>query len=571
MRRIFTTALAGLLLLAAAAPVFAWEFSMTGEFEYRLKYFARMGNYDLFGFAPAQDQGAGTFIGFAGPNIWSTGAVVNPPSNLSATVAITRGGFARWGSDAHYNDDRLTLYPQIRLNPAIRVLGVYTIGGYRNKYAQWTPGVGLPPLERYSMQGVSDNAYDTAAVGSWEQFRVTAQFPIATLSFGLKDFPFGTGATLSNNTRTEAFMTIVPYGPFAFIHGIFLSQGAATDGWNESPDGGRKNTLFQCAFFRYETGDLSMGGGWIGRYHHMGRGDLYFPSVPSGPPAVGEVVATDTSLNFWLVYLKCNNGRFFANAEYSWANIDTYKTLNGDPPATSPTPTNAMPSPSYSEYQHAFAETGLIYGPAKTSLFWAWAPGRNLANPLANSTGTQTTKSTPYPINYQATDPYNTLMFHTFGGGNNQFSWLFGADGTGLMADAWALGTRLDYAVASNLNVWGSYLWAERLERDGYLAGYFGALGTPDAVKGAVAAGTAFRSLRGGTDPFASSQSLGRETDAGVDWKLLEGMTLYFKYAFWQPGDWFDWAYQAAIPGGATGPLGKSAIQSIQGSFIMDF
>jgi hypothetical protein len=90
-------------------------------------------------------------------------------------------------------------------------------------------------------------------------------------------------------------------------------------------------------------------------------------------------------------------------------------------------------------------------------------------------------------------------------------------------------------------------------------------------VKGAVAAGTAFRSLRGGTDPFASSQSLGRETDAGVDWKLLEGMTLYFKYAFWQPGDWFDWAYQAAIPGGATGPLGKSAIQSIQGSFIMDF
>ena len=88
--------------------------------------------------------------------------------------------------------------------------------------------------------------------------------------------------------------------------------------------------------------------------------------------------------------------------------------------------------------------------------------------------GTHTTKSTPYPINYQAMEPYNTLMFHTFGGGNNQFSWLFGADGTGLMADAWALGVRLDYAVASNLNVWGTYLWAERLERDGYLAGQFG-------------------------------------------------------------------------------------------------
>ena len=119
----------------------------------------------------------------------------------------------------------------------------------------------------------------------------------------------------------------------------------------------------------------------------------------------------------------------------------------------------------------------------KLPSYWAWAPGQNLANPLTTPPGTHTTKSTPYPVNYQAMEPYNTLMFHTFGGGNNQFSWVFGADGTGLMGDAWALGVRLDYAVASNLNVWGTYLWAERLERDGYLAGQFGALGTPDAVR----------------------------------------------------------------------------------------
>ena len=278
------------------------------------------------------------------------------------------------------------------------------------------------------------------------------------------------------------------------------------------------------------------------------------------------MVATDTSLKFWLIYLKYNNGRFFANAEYSWVNIDTYKTLNGDP-----TTTAATPSPSYSEYQHAFAEVGLLCGPAKTTFVWAWAPGQNLANPLTAPAGTHTTKSTPYGINYQAMEPYNTLMFHTFAGGNNQFSWVFGADGTGLMADAWALGARLDYAVASNLNVWGTYLWAERLERDGYLAGQFGALGTPDAVNGAVAAGATFRALRGGTDPFASSRFLGWEANAGVDWKLLEGMTMHFKYAYWQPGDWFDWAYQAALPGGVTGPLGKSPIQSLQGSFLVDF
>ena len=54
------------------------------------------------------------------------------------------------------------------------------------------------------MQGVSDNVYDTAGVGSWEQFRVTAQTPIAILSYGLKDLPFGTGATLAKNNENRS-------------------------------------------------------------------------------------------------------------------------------------------------------------------------------------------------------------------------------------------------------------------------------------------------------------------------------------------------------------------------------
>ena len=63
----------------------------------------------------------------------------------------------------------------------------------------------------------------------------------------------------------------------------------------------------------------------------MGRGDLNFPIVPPAGPVAGEVVATDTSLSFWLAYLKYNNGRFFANAEYSWVNIDTVQDLEWCP------------------------------------------------------------------------------------------------------------------------------------------------------------------------------------------------------------------------------------------------
>jgi hypothetical protein len=585
MRRLFTSLLAGLLVLAVVAPALAWEFDMKGEYVYRFKYFARMGNSDLFGFAPAQDAGAGTFIGFAGPNIWNTGAVVNPPSNngalLGGGVAITRGGFSRWGSDAHYSDNRLTLYPDIRVNPAIRVHGVYTIGGYRNKYAQYAGassliaggGVGLPPLERSYMEGVSQNAYDTAGIGSWEQIRVTAQTPIGIFSYGIKDFPFGVGATLANNTRTEAFVTVVPYGPFSFIHGIWLSQGATMDGYNESPDGGRKNSFFQGFFMLYNAADLQLGAGWIGRNNHLGRGDLAFPALPAAfTPGDGSRIATDTSLNFWLACLKYNNGRFFANAEYSWVTLDTYNVLNGGPVVgVSPTP-----SPAHSLFQHAFAEAGVLCGPAKTTFVWAWSPGQNQINPNNGNlpVGTHTTNSLPYGINYQAMEPYNTLMFQTYGGGNNQFDSLFTTDGIGCMSDAWALASRLDYAVASNLNVWGSYLWAERLERDGYYAGQFGRAGTLDAVNGAADQGLPFRARFGGTDPFASSRFLGWEANAGVDWKLLEGMTMHVKYAYWQPGDWFDWAYQAAVPAGGqfgTAPLGKSAIQSVQGSFLVDF
>jgi hypothetical protein len=222
---------------------------------------------------------------------------------------------------------------------------------------------------------------------------------------------------------------------------------------------------------------------------------------------------------------------------------------------------------------------------------WAWAPGRNL-NGNAITVGQQdafgagaapfptgsfnTTNSSLWPVNYQAMEPYNTLMFQTYAGGNNAFNGIFVNDGTGMMVDAWCLSARIDYAVASNLNVWGTYIWADRLEKDGYLAGEFGAFGTADGVPGASQAGFPFRARFGGTDPFAGNKFLGWEANVGVDWKLLEGMTMYVKYAYWQPGDWFDWAYQSVTAPtvgtiGGTAPIGKSAIQSIQGSFLINF
>lgn len=245
--------LLGGLLGALSGPALAWEFELAGEYEFRCRYFARTGDLDLFGNAALQEAlpfgntpgSAGPFIGFAGPNIYGTGNLasvsgdsansVNPAINnlptigggsaglsfpLASSYRITRGGFSRYGSDALYNDSRLTVKPRIRINPAVRLDATYTIGGMRNKHKQnnvadflgFDPvsgvprglagsfGLGAAPLERYYMSGTSTNAYD-GTFGTWEQFRLTLNMPWGLWSMGLKDFPFGTGATFGQNTR----------------------------------------------------------------------------------------------------------------------------------------------------------------------------------------------------------------------------------------------------------------------------------------------------------------------------------------------------------------------------------
>ncbi|MDQ7785692.1 MAG: hypothetical protein RDU20_22620, partial [Desulfomonilaceae bacterium] len=195
MRRLLTVLMAGLLIAAFVVPAAAWEFSMTGEYELRLRYISRTGNTDLFGVAPLQDAaGVGlplnTAVGFAGPNWYNTnlgtnvlggptvgarvaenpgalglGTIVERPIDaVTAGFAdvgigrgrIVRGGYSTYGCDALYSDSRLTIHPAIRVNPAIRVHGTYTVGGMRHKWFQnyingFGIGIGTPPLERYYM------------------------------------------------------------------------------------------------------------------------------------------------------------------------------------------------------------------------------------------------------------------------------------------------------------------------------------------------------------------------------------------------------------------------------------
>lgn len=632
MRKLLAIAAMSLCLVACITPVLAWEFNLEGEYEYRFRYFSRTGDQDLYGQASLQEA-TGIFVGFAGPNIYGTGNLASVPGdaantsnpsltqfNLSAPLAvlsvltpavnssmrITRGGFSRWGSDARYNDSRFTLRPVFRLNRAVRVFGVYTIGGMRNKYKQnnvydfrWSSyvgaqqrgdlgsfGLGAAPLSRYYMSETSMNAYD-GTFGTWEQFRLTARMPWGIWSVGMKDFPFGTGATLGYNTRAEEFLWVVPYGPFRLLAAFWLARGRFLESWNTVPDSDTKPNIFQGYAFTYDAGDVSLGALWIWRQYHQKLGSLPIVSdttlvtLPNGTPVygyynapmtnetlgAGQAALDETSL-INLLFFKFNNGRFFANAEYSWANVDTHfptTTFFGFPNS----------SAKYVEAYHFFSEFGLYSGPSKLSLLYALASG-----PVLNN-GNPTKIYAASPINYQAMEPYEFLMFNTFAGGNNG-GWnstdvTFVSDEHGMMSDAYAFAGRLDYAVASNLNAYGSYIWAHRLERAGSLNGQIRDTGNGQQSVVSILPGFPFLAQYGGSTPYVPDGYIGWEANIGLDWKLLENLVFKTRYSYWQPGDWFSYAYQAwgTAPGGgirdAVIVKGRSPINALQVSVLASF
>ncbi len=54
MKKLLTILMAGLLIAAMTAPALAWEFSMTGEDDFRFRYWSRSGDKDLFGIMATQ-------------------------------------------------------------------------------------------------------------------------------------------------------------------------------------------------------------------------------------------------------------------------------------------------------------------------------------------------------------------------------------------------------------------------------------------------------------------------------------------------------------------------------------
>ena len=239
MKKLWFGLLATLLLTIFVVPAFAWEFNMTGQFEWRFRYFGRAGGYaDLFGDQRFQDSPlntTGMVVGFAGPNYYrgyngqtfgGAGLAVPAAMNTqkdSSLLAIVKGGWSFADSDAFAHDQRMTFDPVLRVNNAIAFYMNMDLASIRQKYNHrdyWTNG----PLDRWYQDRTSANAFDTAMIPSINQMRLAVQLPWGIMSVGAKDFPIGTGSFLGKNTRASALLFSLPYGPFRFIPAIWLAR-----------------------------------------------------------------------------------------------------------------------------------------------------------------------------------------------------------------------------------------------------------------------------------------------------------------------------------------------------------
>lgn len=611
MKRVVVCVLSVIAFSTFVLPAFAWELTLKGDFEYRMRYWSRIGNKDLFGNADAVGtdvaSGEGIPVGLAGPGIYSAGAPVirNPQANGRdpSAVELVRNGFAEADCDAHVTDMRMTYYLGLKIVNAIHLYAQINFGGYRYKFGQsrqlrqTTTGrpfnttdpayntlfPGLPPFERYYMLSTSPATGNTVAIPSLEKMYAVIQLPVGILSFGTRSFPIGTGATYGYNDRDDSIELKTSYGPFSFQTYIFpfrqrigpyrfLATKTGVSRWEaywQSPDPNMQSQWYVGEVIKYAQGPAEFGIGAFSERQHIRDADHHHP--------IGSRDYDWYQGIFWAKYF---NGRFFFNAEYAFENGD--QRINAH--------VYEYNFPTYTEGYHAFVETGAIAGPVKLSFMFAQASGPDRGTRDQNPTKIYEA----FPINYQATAPYNYLMFNTYGGGTcgpSQKKWFGNSihpDGTGQMTDATALACRIDYALAANLNIWGSYMWAQRLEKNGYWAGQFGTgnwYGYDQVSNGfpgteSAADGQHWKQLNWGGagpyNPYVDDNFIGWEMGFGLDWKLLEGLTFSARYAYWQPGGWFDQAFMAVTNTfyGLQGRgimVDRSPIHATSTSLLVDF
>jgi hypothetical protein len=547
MTRFWTTALGiGLCLCFAleGTSAHAWQLAdLDVAFTWKYEWYNQRGNKGFFGTYNV-DNGPGTT---ANLNFWNGGQF---------DTNITTSADAGW---SYFN---VEFNPKFQINPAIKIIGKYRMGTYgdpinSNYHTQDAPGV--------------NNAFGE---GQWTMFWATAQTPWGVFGIGKRPWRFGTGLQYdSDAATTESIVLAVPYGPLDIGIGYYpyrfvgtssipsqaalgdpydlitVTPGISRQYFSRADKSGTLSTDV-LAFVTYSNGPLHAGiSGNYGSFH-IG------PEAPLNViQPTAQLVAQDSEYCHGSIFAKYMNGRFFFNVEAAWLYwTDRYSDPTGLFLA------NGIPNTTrYIEQWRYMAELGCMAGPAKVSLLYAMTPGPDRRN--GTFIGKQPGAFIWHPTfdthlgNFSVFRPYAYIFSYDYGSGLNAYN--LSADG--FTRDASVLAARLDYAVAANLNVFGTFAWAERAS-NGYSWGSIGpnagvaGSNFPDALDGNIS----FNFNRYGASPNIPDRGLGYEIDTGFDWKLLDRWKIGMVLGYWQPGKWFNYAcIDRSVPGWHTGNAGN--------------
>ncbi len=531
----------GICLIIGASVSSAWEFSMAGDWNWEYKLYSQMGDNGFFG--KFNISNATTLGDGASYNGWLGNEIT--------------GDFIVSGADASASTMYTFLRPEIRITQAVRLRGSYYIGSwipiglsYSNlPFPTTSAGAGSFMKQEYFTNTIP-GTQSSFSPGYWNTFWVTAQTPWGIVVLGKRPFSFGTGLILdgADNTTYEGLLIVAPYGPFR-IGGAWMPWTQGSSDYFTQSDKNAVQTLRVGGFFTYDSGPLSFGAiTELIRWHGGPESQFHPGNSADGPGTPGRYgyVPNDNELQYVTAFTKFNNGRFFFNAEAAFIRLDTHnqRNLSGVDNLYIGLPGGDFSAfaPYYTEHARYMTELGCFCGPAKLSLFWGYVQGGEDRRNGIKIDRQADTRGLSQFSNYSVFRPYSILFAWDYGSGNGSYTsrpTYIGSD-NGYVTDANTYAARLDYAVAANLNVYGSFFWAERISK-GNGWGYIAPLSVVNFSVYPLVTYTN-KSSPDGVAPAIPDNALGYEIDWGFDWKLLEGYTLCTAFGYWVPGKWFNYA-----------------------------
>jgi len=539
MRKTFAIAAVALCCLAAALPALAFEFSTKGDLEWRYIYWARTGNTDIFG-----QMGGPVDLGINHLSTFPTRSTTSRISNSGTIIGVVAGE-NRFGADMNIVDYRMTLYPKIKVNSAIDItssvnltsLGIYSdgqpyIAGVLNPPNGINPGYVNSLYVPIQDRPTAANVPNTYVTVQW--LKLGMKTPWVNFSIGYKTSGFGIGLWKHPLNRSSASFSIsAHYGPLGIGFSPYFAREQST--WNVGPspsrneqDGAPQRHDDRRDYFLAAQGEISYRSGPL--FIQL-LSDSYrqkeSPNVDArlGPLASGAA-PSDNIMRYRIAgAVKYFNGRFFFNGE-----VDSFNRFrSGRGTGTPGGPVNQQEDDKAWLYG---VETGVVMGPSRVTLSYVRATGDD---PSTRFT-IEDAAAAEQGANTYFMKQWGYLMYYMYGTGDG-----WDAEGHGQPTNSHHAGIRYDHAVASNLNISGTYSYAWRDQPNAYTFGgdyrfqarYF----TNNDLR-AFQLGTATRI------PVPDhNRHIGWEFDLGVNWKLLENLTWNTTIAYWKPGNWWGAAY----------------------------